>query len=218
VVKLAVLVLVTGCLSAELAPIATQSRTGPASARTLHRIVALPATCGSLQILMAPLPGSTNSPAQQTYANDRATATCGRDGLAGIDQVVRSELDFAGYQIIDAERLNAVTASRHEIAARTNAMTHHSVATEGARFEDATPREQADILRELGADGVLATRVWFGNSVGTGGRHDVAVQVRLAASADRALAWARRCDVEVGVVGDAPAAARAARCAAGGRP
>jgi hypothetical protein len=63
--------------------------------------------------------------------------------------------------------------------------------TTGARFTDATPFEQRDILRERRADGVLSTRISIGADLGIGQRRTAIVQLRLLAF-DGTLAWARR--------------------------
>jgi len=200
-----------GCTSAELAAPQVHARIGPAAAQRVKRVVALPATCGSLALHMV------------RDATDHATwevDECSRAALEGIDQAVRAALDFAGYEVIDAERVNATTAQRHEAEQRNGRGDGERTSqTVGATFNDATPFEQAEILQELGADGVLNTRIWIGADVGMSGRRTVAVQVRLVASRDRALVWARRCELEVGAGRDPLAMERAARCAAkGARP
>jgi hypothetical protein len=224
VVKLALAMLaLAGCASVELAPMRDDVRTGPARSRTLHRVVALPATCGSLQSTFDNMPPpAVAGPGQQAYTHDNEIALCQPQALTAIDQLIRSQLDFAGYDVIDAEKLNMITATRHEVIVRRGQITSgtsDTIDTRGSLFEDATPHEQREILVELGADGVLATRVWFGTGMGTGNRHDVTVQVQLAATVDRELAWAHRCKLEIAVVGDAVALDRVARCAiTGARP
>lgn len=200
-----------GCTSAELAGPQVRARIGPAAALPIKRIVALPATCGSLALHM--VPSATGQPT-------REVAECPRAALEGIDQAVRAALDFAGYEVIDAERVNAITAQRHEVEQYSGRGDGaHTSQTAGATFDDATPFEQAEILQELEVDGVLNTRIWIGADVGMSGRRTVAVQVRLVASRDRALVWARRCELEVGAARDPLAMERAARCAAeGARP
>lgn len=206
-----------GCASVELAPMRDDVRTGPASSRTLHRVVVLPATCGSLQSTFDMPPSPAWGPGQPAYTHDNEIALCQPQALTAIDQEIRSQLDFAGYDVIDVEKLNTITATRHEVVVRRDALTTDTTDTRGSLFEDATPREQRAILTELGADGVLATRVWFGTGTGTANRHDVTVQVQLAATADHELAWARRCKLEIAVLGDAVALDRVARCAIGAK-
>jgi len=199
--RAALLVIACGaCASVELAPPQLHRVDGPAAGRRVHRIVALPATCGSLQV-MGP------------KTADRAAAFCDPATLVGVDQAIRSALDFAGYVVIDAERLNAITATRQEVVVRRETIRSE---THGALFEDATPREQAGILRELDADALLTARVWFGTAMGTSDRHQVVAQVVVTAASDRELVWARRCEVEIAVFGDGAAVERTARCAATG--
>lgn len=203
------LVLATACSSSELAAPLIRARMGPAAQRPLHRVVARPASCGTLSSIAIPNAGDPQ------HSHWETRAMCSADAMTATDVAIRSILEFGGFEIIDSERVNAVTATRHEVEERKAFYTTKTTEQEGARFEDATPFEQADILRELGAEGVLTTRIWIGADVGFGQRRTVAVQVRLVAISDGALVWARRCEFEVGglVATDDVAMERGARCA-----
>lgn len=195
------------CTSVELAPPRLTARNGAASRRTIRRVVALPTTCGGL---INPALPSNQPNVDPAYIPGR----CPEQALKGADQAIRSSLDFQGYSVIDSEKVNAVTASRHEIEVRSSFSTSKTIEQHGALFEDATPNEQNDILRELGADGILNTRVFVGSSMGLGMRRTVVVQIRLRAVEDGALAWARRCELEVGgLITDAVAIEQGAKCA-----
>jgi hypothetical protein len=198
------IVAAAGCGSARLAPASARAQRGPAADRPVQRVVALGATCGSLQ-LHDVNPGDSSAPLE--------IEECQPTALVAADQTIRSALDFAGYHVIDAEQVNAVTARLHEVEVRRGLLGTRTARTDGVTFSDATPAEQAGILKELHADGVLTTRVWIGAGVGVSSRRTVAVQVRLATSADRTLVWARRCEIEVGVEQDPSAMQRAAQCA-----
>ncbi len=205
---LALFVALVGCTSAELAPPVYTARKGPAAERVARRVVALPATCGSLVVWRGPSNQASTMP-----------DACRPSYLQATDQVVRAQLDFLGLQVIDAEKINAVTATRKEIITRRGLYETSSVELHKWLFEDATPMEQADILRELGADAVLNTRVFIGHSTGLGARRRVVVQVRLRAADDGALIWAHRCEVEIGGIEmDVDGIQAAARCAMGRGP
>ena len=208
---LAAIAILAGCSSVELTAPVVRARTGPAAGRAIKRVVALPATCGALTTQ----PSTELGPGAQPVL---VPAQCSPEAVRGADELVRSSLAFRGLQVIDSERVNAVTASRRETIVETPTSTSTSSETRGVRFEDAPPLEQAAILAELGADGVLNTRMWIGAEQSTGGRRNVVVQVRLLASADGALVWARRCVLEVGGLAatDAVALERAVRCATEG--
>ncbi len=218
--KLAMIVLVLGgCSSAELLPPVRYVKAGPASTRPISRIVAVPATCGTFELQAA----------KSFEAGEMAMVpkTCGPEAVSGADQIVRLDLAFRGFVVIDSENVNAVTAkvvekrTSEQTVASTQAMTsqHGSDATEiereGARFEDAPPLEQAAILAELRADAVLSTRIWIGASLGMSGRRVVIAQVQLLATLDRTLVWSRRCEMEVaGIFGtESVSIERATRCA-----
>ena len=214
-VRLVAIVLVLGaCSSVELAAPRIRHRLGPAAGRPVKRLVALPATCGTLETVVV----RPASPSAERVPAERVAAECSGVAVAGIDQIVRAAFDFSGFEVIDAERVNAVTATHHEVEQRQQSWGNRTTTQTGARFDDATPFEQADILRELRVDAVLTTRVWVGAGVGIGGRRSVSVQLRLAAASDRVLVWAHRCDLEVGglMATDDVAIERATRCAVKG--
>lgn len=224
----ALLLFVASCTSVELAAPVIRYRTGPANGRTIHRIVAVGATCGSYNFNV-------------TDTNDGLKPMgCPEAAVVGVDMLLRSALSFRGLDVVDAELVNAVTARRHETTTTTHDVTTtqtHSDAegprtttattddesstteTTSSMFENVTPNEQLAILGELHADGYLSTRLWIGSSPGTVSQRRTAIaQVQLLASADRALVWSRRCEIEVGgeFTSNQVALQRAAKCAIDG--
>lgn len=211
------LIALAACASSDLDPLIARTIVGPAAGRPLHTIVALSPTCGTFGVSVTP--GGSGG----TEVRD---AECKPELLGGIAEHVRSRFDFLGYKVIDAERVNAVTATRHEVIDRREAETRFRKAYEnssessrtevvGATFDDATPVEQAQILHELGADALLTTRIWVGAAIGTSSHRNVVVQLRLTSAADRRMIWARRCELQVGglLVTDTIAIENAAHCA-----
>ena len=198
--------------SVELTHPIIHERAGPAAPRPMRRRVALPATCGTLSTV--PVEGA--KPGDPPVLELRP---CPRDTLDGVDQVIRAALDFKGIEVVDSDKVNAVTAARREIQVRSKLRESRTITTEGALFEDATPFEQADILRELRADGILQTRIWVGAGVGFSRRRTITVQVRLVAAEGGALVWVRRCEIEIGgLLTDGRALETGAKCAAEGAP
>ena len=206
---LVVLVLLApACASSELVKPLIRARMGPAAERPLHRVVALSASCGALSTIRIENPQDPSHPTFETRE------LCPQSAMTAIDTIVRSTLEFGGFQIIDAEQVNAITATRHEVLERGAFYATRTAETKGARFEDATPFEQAAILKQLGAEGILTTRLWIGAPTGFGERRTVAAQIRLMAIGDGSMAWVRRCEIEVGGwTFDELAMERAARCA-----
>jgi hypothetical protein len=202
VVTRAWLLVLGACASAEL--VAPVVRVHRGTARTPARVVAVAASCGALSRVSVPV--GVGEPARW-----EVRSACPAPALRAAELAVRSSLEFAGFHILDAERVNAVTATRRETV-RGGVTTS---TTAGARFEDATPFEQQEILRALGADGRLAVRISIGAGRGFGARRIATVQLQLLA-APHALVWARRCDVEIGLVRDEVAIEQAARCAVAG--
>lgn len=216
------------CSSVELAAPVIRARTGPAAERPVRRIVAVPATCGALSLERVGT-DATGNPilAQRTV--------CPQNALAAVDQIIRSTLELGGFSIIDGEKVNAITAARHEVRERflqrtasvvegrlveTSQRESDTTTTEtiGARFEDATPHEQREMLAELGAQGVLTTRITIGAEIGVGMRRLVTVQLQLLDVPERVMVWARRCELEIGglFATDERAMERTARCAVEG--
>lgn len=194
-----------GCTSSELAPPVYVARKGPAAERVVRHVVALPSTCGSLATF-----------ASATYQGQKPLDGCHESYRAATDQVIRAQLDFLGLHVIDAEKVNAATATRKEVITRRDLSESKSVEQEKWLFLDATPNEQAEILRDLHADAVLNTRIFIGATLGMGLRRRVTVQVRLRAVSDGALIWAHRCEVEIGGIEmDVDGIQAAARCAMG---
>lgn len=201
------IMMIMGCISAELAPPVYSTNQGPAARRTVKRLVALPATCGTLGLGAVPTASGTQI---------AVPAKCPDKALASVNQLIRAQLDFLGMQVIDSDKVNAVTASRREIEARSRYQTKTLTEVSSSLFDDATPGEQADILRELGADAVLSTRVFIGAGIGLGARRIAFVQVRLRTADDGSLIWAHRCAVEIGGIDlDIDGIQEAARCAMG---
>ncbi len=203
----AIAVLTASCTSVELAPPQLRAKSGPAVRRVIRRVVALPATCGGV---ITPELASKNTNFDPQYIPGK----CPEQALKGAEQAIRASLDFQGYSVIDSEKVNAVTATRHEVEVRSAYNASKTIEQYGSLFEDATPNEQNEILKELQADALLNTRVFVGSSMGLGARRTVIVQVRLRAVEDGALVWARRCELEVGgIITDALAIEEGAKCA-----
>lgn len=202
------------CSSVELAAPVVRGRVGPAAERPVRSIVALAASCGTLSMVRVPINASDGMWVQQ--------AACSADALGAVDQKVRSSLELGGFSVIDSERVNAITGTRREVQERRqyygSVRSSSEIEQRGARFEDATPLEQRALLAELGAQGLLTTRVTIGASVGAGQRRVVTVQLQLLDVPERQLVWSRRCELEVGglFATDEAAMASAAGCAAEG--
>ncbi len=225
----------SACASVELAPADLRTRRGPAAARPVRRVVALPATCGTLAF---PPPqhdeAAAAAAAQQPpepdpsnpYRSWRVFSLCDDAHMAGVDARVRALLEFRGMDVIDSERVNAETRRRVERAESTSSRLgaeppatseSRAIDVEGAVFLDATPAMQEAIAADLGADGLLNTRIWIGSPEGMGSRRRIEVQLRLLHLPEQEMVWASRCGVEIaGVESDSQGMEEAARCAVEG--
>jgi hypothetical protein len=216
-IMLLALLLGVACSSVELLPDRVRVRTGPAAGTKTRKVVALPATCGALSTLAGSPSESTGNP---------LTSECAPPDVEGVDGSVRAALEFQGFQVIDSEQLNATSRERIEKIETSRSVSQgvrspeswsREVERRGATFVEAPPSLQRSILQELGADGLLSTRIWIGAATGLSARRAVEVQVRLLHVPSGKLVWARRCTLEVGgLITDAVAMERAARCATRG--
>lgn len=198
------------CTSANLAPPRLRTRVGKRDP-AIHRVVALGATCGSLNDIE-----QVHRPSGSAYP-DSFSKPCPTQQVSGVDASIRSFLEFHGYRVIDSERLNATTVSRLEVRRRRSTSWGESssvrVELRGTRFEDATPAMQDEILGELGADALLSARIWVGAGKGASRRRDVEVLIRMLHIPSGELAWATRCRVEAGMETNDQPIMKAARCA-----
>jgi hypothetical protein len=233
--RLALLLLaLPACASVELAPSDLRTRRGPAAARPVRRAIALPATCGTLAIPPSrhdeAAAAAQQTPPEGDPSNPRGSlrvfSLCEDSHMAGVDARVRALLEFGGLDVIDSERVNAETRRRVEHTESTSSRAgaeapatseSRAVEIEGASFLDATPAMQEAIAAELGADGLLNTRIWIGSGEGMSSRRRIEVQVRLLRLPEQEMVWASRCGVEIaGVESDSQGMEEAARCAVEG--
>src|SRR5690606_7507001 len=103
----------------------------PSIDESIHRIVALPTTCGSLYSIVESS-GTIERP-------------CKELSLQSVDTLLRTELDFRAYDVVDASRVNATTFARIETTVSTPQSTSTTTDRAGVRFADVTPAMQDEI-------------------------------------------------------------------------
>jgi hypothetical protein len=143
----------------------------------------------------------------------------------------RTNLEFAGYTVVDTELLNAeawrrTTTTTAITPARVPRVPQHDVkgapiapAREeierfgGASWADAPADERHRMLMAMGVDGMLATEVRTGRARGMARQRTLTMRV-VVTRLDGALVWRSECDVETGDYrSDEQALDQAARCA-----
>lgn len=189
--------LALGCAS-NSATLVSQVRKGPGSGVNPSRVLALSASCGSME------------------------SRCPPEYVETVDQIVRSTMGFAGYDVIEPGQLRAQTRQRHEVhelerygetnasatvaeddfgdevttsASGTQGFVERSTITlDGSGFDDLTVSEQRGVLAEAGADAFLIVRVTVGarHNVWVANQ-EVEVMVKLQVDSGRSMAWASRC-------------------------
>lgn len=176
-----------------------QVQIGPGARVATRRVLVLSASCGSMEF------------------------RCPREYIDTVDGIVRSQMDFAGYALVDPETLRNRTRERHETHDEGTVRTASSSKTEdkpnwapdrttihsaqsvteteqhhteldGPGFQDLTVSERREVLAEAGADGVLVVRVVVGAENGVWAPDQHAeVMLKLAVDSGDTMAWASRC-------------------------
>ena len=142
---------------------------------------------------------------------------------AAVDEIVRSNLEFGGYALIDPTTLQDGTRDRHEVREstdvneKTEAKTSHdtfgvrtggttgsgqtwrvtekkTVVLDGPTFDDLSIEARRSVIARSGADSILTTRIVVGANAGVWSPdQNVEVQVRLGQGPDDTMLWASRC-------------------------
>jgi hypothetical protein len=179
--------------------LAPEVQRGPAADARPARVLVLHAACGSVE------------------------RKCPKSYIDAVDAIVRGNLEFAGYRVIEAETLFAHTRQRHEehttdtTTTDSHTTTHvertfapderitrdaHSTTTrdasvvvlDGSTFYDLAIDERRELLAKVDADGVLSVRIVVGGQMGVWmPNQTVEVMVKLGVNEGDTMAWASRC-------------------------
>lgn len=198
-VLLSVTAALAGCATSTPRPLVAQVQAGPGNQVRPQKVLALSAACGSAEF------------------------RCPREYVATVDAIVRSTMDFAGYQLVSPDTLRTETRDRHETHVREETTeesharyknekpldfddtstvdsktrttkTTSVIELDGSGFSDLTVPERRAVLAEAGADAVLTTRVVVGAEVGNWNPDQrVEVMVKLSVDGGETMAWASRC-------------------------
>lgn len=142
------------------------------------RVVLLPATCAS------------------------PDESCRDAFVQGLDGQVQTELEFAGYSVVRAEKRVADVRSREQSEAELSVfgvtVTEAESRTQvGSLFADLSPALQRQLIAEAGAAGVLSARIQVGARNGMSPTRENVVMVRLGIGEDGAdVGWMARCTVK----------------------
>lgn len=163
---------VTGCRTTYQADVAR----GPAVSPPTPAVVMFPVPCHS--------------------SNDKCEDAYG-DAIKG---KIANELEFAGFRIIDGEKLVREARTREDDSSslslfRTKVMTATSRRQVGAIFDDLPPAARRELLAEAGADGIVTASI---NMIARGSSDNwvVEVQIRYALAPDFQTVWVTRCKHE----------------------
>ena len=196
-------------------PLRPEVQQGPAAGARPNRVLVLQAACGSVE------------------------QRCPRSYIDAVDAIVRSGLEFAGYSLVESEKLRNQTRQRHEEQGSTTTTSESStkiegpifdqttanksvtntdtsfVVLDGPGFEDLSIDERHAVLDKSGADAVLSIRVVIGGQMGVWEpNQNVEVMVKLGVNRGDAMAWASRCTASSNEFATVDAALEnAARCA-----
>ena len=138
-------------------------------------------------------------------------ADCSEEQCRAVATAARMSLEVAGYTIVDAELVNA-EMRRRTTTSNTDVHTAKRTEVEGKTWQDASPAEQARLVDDIGAEGVLETAIVKsdGDHVYTR-RFTVALTMR---TVDGRVIWRSDCADEGGDTKDERQALESAtRCA-----
>lgn len=214
------LALAAACGPSTQVKLTPQVQPGPGNHNSATRVLALSASCGSVEF------------------------ECPDNYVSVVDSIVRSTMDFAGYKLVEASGLRNETRERsethekevtesqsasrvdHERAldfddhttAESHSRTTHTKSTtilNGSNFEDLSVGDRKKVLSDAGADSVLTVRIVVGAQVGSWGpNQNVEVMVKLGVQGGDVMAWASRCMASSNQFDTVDAALEnAARCA-----
>jgi hypothetical protein len=194
-----IFVVLAACAPTPPAVLHPQVQQGPATGVKPNRILVLHAACGS------------------------AEQRCPRNYIETVDAIVRGGLEFAGHNLVEAEKLRNETRQRHEEHSSTSTSTSSQshtkverrlafddnienasgststtenslVVLDGPGFEDLSVDERRIVLEKSGADAVLSVRIVIGGQVGIWvPNQNVEVMVKLGVNLGDSMAWASRC-------------------------
>lgn len=176
-----------------------QVQTGPAAGAAPGRVLVLSAACGSLE-----------QPCPPNYIDT-------------VDTIVRGGLEFAGYNLVDANTLRKDTRQRHEertvdtaasnstsvtdmerslapdstvthTESSNSVKTHTFTVLDGSNFEDLSVDDRHEVIAKAGANSVLSVRIIVGANVGVWmPNQNVEVMVKLGVNQGDDMAWSARC-------------------------
>ena len=131
---------------------------------------------------------------------------CGPSHQHAVAEATRMALEFDGYSIVDSELLRAEMLRRHQTGSRDEVVG-------GTLFAEASPAEQHQILRDVGADGVVTTTLTISQARGAEAARTVAVEMAVLLL-DGELVWWSQCRAESGyAASNEEAIDTATRCA-----
>ncbi len=159
---------------------AAEVRRGLAASIPPERLLVVPASCGSVEDL------------------------CDDAFLAGVTTLVHSELEFAGYAIVDAEKI-ALEARTDEQAEKPVRMFGERVLRAANRrqvgeiFNDMTPAGRAALLSRAAATATVTVRISISAPEGVLSLREHQVLIRIGKGADDDLVWVSRCSEYAGM-------------------
>jgi hypothetical protein len=124
---------------------------------------------------------------------------CEDEHVSGVTGIVRSELEFAGYSLLDAEKLVLDARTREDVDVELSRFGERVASVKsrvqaGAIFEDLSPSQRRALLAEAEAQGTVVVSVQIGTEQGTLRMRSNAVQIRAGLADGGDLAWVSRCE------------------------
>jgi len=153
---------------------------------------------------------------------DSVDGACDTDSANGVAGIVQTELDFAGFTVIDGRELIDDERTRTDAIAQVELLDVEIAAgaarvQSGAKLEDLSPEKRRALLTQARADGVVSVKIVVGPRDGIGPVRHNEVQVRMLRGDGEQPVWITRCSTKSGI--NPPidqSLAKATRCALSG--
>ena len=123
---------------------------------------------------------------------------CARGPQVALANIARMGLEYAGFVVIDPERVHPRTGDRVERTWRSAAGSSQAVEIDGAAWDDASAAEKRRLLGELEVSGLLLSRVHLGPSKNIEDQRTLLVELTLMRYPGRELVWNSKCGVDTG--------------------
>lgn len=187
-----VLASASGCSLNDPVPTA-DIRRGPSFAQAPRALLALPVTCEADGELL-PAPSPTAKP---SVLGRLPGYPCTYGVRKAVEVRTRMQLKWAGYRLVDSERVNFLTGERFGRRETPSGITVEDIELDPWR--DASPKQRQAMLQAIGVGGVVQSNIVVDmGGDPRGAARSVGLEMRVFATDTQSLVWESGCRVVTG--------------------